>query len=147
MLFKLRLTAYLIGNMMNLVVHWSGNTRDFVSYLIDSNHFLKVVNSTSETNFLMYTDKVTAASEFAKRNHLPAQIRDQILSHICFDYKTRWLKQQDTLNCLPKAIRASISRHLTRLCKTSICFVAFPMKAFSSWSPKWKQSIFHQRKS
>ncbi|KAL9999484.1 hypothetical protein Hdeb2414_s0481g00902421 [Helianthus debilis subsp. tardiflorus] len=94
MLFNLRLTAYLIRNMTNLVVHWSGNTRDFVSYLIDSNHFLKVVNSTSETNFLMYTDKVTAASEFAKRNHLPAQIRDQILSHICFDYETRRLNSK-----------------------------------------------------
>ncbi|KAM0054707.1 putative cyclic nucleotide-binding domain, potassium channel, voltage-dependent, EAG/ELK/ERG [Helianthus debilis subsp. tardiflorus] len=87
MLFNLGLTAYLIGNMTNLVVHWTGNTRDF-------------------------RDKVTAASEFAKRNHLPAQIREQILSHICLDYKTRGLKQQDTLNCLPKAIRASISRHL-----------------------------------
>ncbi|KAK9064311.1 hypothetical protein SSX86_015691 [Deinandra increscens subsp. villosa] len=87
MLFNLGLTAYLIGNMTNLVVHWTGNTRDF-------------------------RDKVTAASEFAKRNHLPSQIRDQILSHICLDYKTRGLKQQDTLNCLPKAIRASISRHL-----------------------------------
>ncbi|XP_076902857.1 potassium channel KAT3-like [Bidens hawaiensis] len=87
MLFNLGLTAYLIGNMTNLVVHWTGNTRDF-------------------------RDKVTAASEFAKRNHLPPQIREQILSHICLDYKTRGLKQQDTLNCLPKAIRASISRHL-----------------------------------
>ncbi|KAI3680882.1 hypothetical protein L6452_35660 [Arctium lappa] len=87
MLFNLGLTAYLIGNMTNLVVHWTGNTRDF-------------------------RDKVAAASEFAKRNQLPPQIKDQILSHICLDYKTEGLKQQDTLNCLPKAIRASISRHL-----------------------------------
>ncbi|KAL7591689.1 potassium channel KAT3 [Lactuca sativa] len=87
MLFNLGLTAYIIGNMTNLVVHWTGHTRDF-------------------------RDKVSAASEFAKRNHLPPQIKDQILSHICLDYKTEGLKQQDTLNCLPKAIRASISRHL-----------------------------------
>ncbi|KAK9055958.1 hypothetical protein SSX86_027045 [Deinandra increscens subsp. villosa] len=87
MLFNLGLTAYLIGNMTNLVVHWTGNTRDF-------------------------RDKVTAASEFAKRNQLPPQIKDQILSHICLDYQTRGLKHQDTLNCLPKAIRAGISRHL-----------------------------------
>ncbi|KAL8192314.1 hypothetical protein R6Q57_027981 [Mikania cordata] len=87
MLFNLGLTAYLIGNMTNLVVHWTGNTRDF-------------------------RDKVTAASEFAKRNQLPSHIKDQILSHICIDYKTHGLKHQDTLNCLPKAIRASISRHL-----------------------------------
>ena len=33
MLFNLGLTAYLIGNMTNLVVHWTGNTRDFVSFL------------------------------------------------------------------------------------------------------------------
>lgn len=33
MLFNLGLTAYLIGNMTNLVVHWTGNTRDFVRYL------------------------------------------------------------------------------------------------------------------
>ncbi|XP_076897406.1 potassium channel KAT3-like [Bidens hawaiensis] len=87
MLFNLGLTSYLIGNMTNLVVHWAGNTQDF-------------------------RDKVTAASEFAKRNQLPPQIKDQILSHICLDYKTRGFKHQDTLNCLPKAIRASISRHL-----------------------------------
>ncbi|KAI3710060.1 hypothetical protein L2E82_39833 [Cichorium intybus] len=87
MLFNLGLTAYIIGNMTNLVVHWTGHTRDF-------------------------RDKVSAASEFAKRNQLPPEIKDQILSHICLDYKTEGLKQQDTLNCLPKAIRASISRHL-----------------------------------
>lgn len=87
MLFNLGLTAYLIGNMTNLVVHWTGHTRDF-------------------------RDKVAAASEFAKRNQLPPQIKDQILSHICLDYKTDGLKHQDTLNNLPKAIRASISRHL-----------------------------------
>ncbi|XP_071726528.1 potassium channel KAT3-like [Rutidosis leptorrhynchoides] len=87
MLFNLGLTAYLIGNMTNLVVHWTGNTRDF-------------------------RDKVNAASEFAKRNQLPPQLKDQILSHICLDYKTEGLKQHDILNCLPKAIRASISRHL-----------------------------------
>ncbi|KAL4563440.1 hypothetical protein LXL04_027482 [Taraxacum kok-saghyz] len=87
MLFNLGLTAYLIGNMTNLVVHWTGHTRDF-------------------------RDKVTAASEFAKRNQLPPEIKDQILSHICLDYKTEGLKQHDTLNSLPKAIRASISRHL-----------------------------------
>ncbi|KVH89425.1 Ankyrin repeat-containing protein [Cynara cardunculus var. scolymus] len=63
-------------------------------------------------NMTNLRDKVAAASEFAKRNQLPPQIKDQILSHICLDYKTEGLKQQDTLNCLPKAIRASISRHL-----------------------------------
>lgn len=31
MLFNLGLTAYLIGNMTNLVVHWTSRTRQFVS--------------------------------------------------------------------------------------------------------------------
>lgn len=34
MLFNLGLTAYLIGNMTNLVVHGTSKTRHFVSYLI-----------------------------------------------------------------------------------------------------------------
>lgn len=87
MLFNLGLTAYLIGNMTNLVVHWTSRTRNF-------------------------RDKVRAASEFAKRNQLPSHIQDQILSHICLDFKTKGLKQQDTMNNLPKAIRASISHSL-----------------------------------
>lgn len=33
MLFNLGLTSYLIGNMTNLVVHWTSRTRDFVSSL------------------------------------------------------------------------------------------------------------------
>ena len=33
MLFNLGLTSYLIGNMTNLVVHWTSRTRNFVSSL------------------------------------------------------------------------------------------------------------------
>lgn len=33
MLFNLGLGAYIIGNMTNLVVHWTSRTRDFVSTL------------------------------------------------------------------------------------------------------------------
>lgn len=36
MLFNLGLTAYLIGNMTNLVVHGTSKTRHFVSYFINS---------------------------------------------------------------------------------------------------------------
>ncbi|KAG4124450.1 hypothetical protein ERO13_D10G041250v2 [Gossypium hirsutum] len=46
MLFNLGLTAYLIGNMTNLVVHWTSRTRNF-------------------------RDTIRAASEFATRNQLP----------------------------------------------------------------------------
>ncbi|XP_022724292.1 potassium channel KAT1-like [Durio zibethinus] len=87
MLFNLGLTAYLIGNMTNLVVHWTSQTRNF-------------------------RDTVKAASEFAVRNQLPAHIRDQMLSHICLRFKTKGLKQQETLNSLPRAIRSSIAQHL-----------------------------------
>lgn len=87
MLFNLGLTSYLIGNMTNLVVHWTSRTR-------------------------IFRDSVRDASEFAKRNQLPPDIQDQMLSHICLKFKTEGLKQQDTLNGLPKAIRSSISHYL-----------------------------------
>ncbi|KAG2684779.1 hypothetical protein I3760_10G091200 [Carya illinoinensis] len=84
MLFNLGLTAYLIGNMTNLVVHWTSRTRCF-------------------------RDRVRAASEFAARNQLSPGIQDQMLSHICLKFKTEGLNQQGTLNGLPKAIRSSIA--------------------------------------
>ncbi|XP_068666667.1 potassium channel KAT3-like [Aristolochia californica] len=87
MLFNLGLTAYLIGNMTNLVVHGTSRTRNF-------------------------RDTVQAASEFAARNQLPLPIGDQMLSHICLRFKTEGLKQQEALNGLPKAIRASIAHFL-----------------------------------
>ncbi|KAJ4703853.1 Potassium channel like [Melia azedarach] len=87
MLFNLGLTSYIIGNMTNLVVHWTSRTRNF-------------------------RDTVRAASEFATRNQLPPRIQDQMLSHICLKFKTEGLKQQETLVGLPKAIRTSISHYL-----------------------------------
>ncbi|KAL0644855.1 hypothetical protein Bca4012_043145 [Brassica carinata] len=87
MMFNLGLTAYLIGNMTNLVVHWTSRTRSF-------------------------RDTVRAASEFASRNQLPHDIQDQMLSHFCLKFKTEGLKQQETLNNLPKAIRSSIANYL-----------------------------------
>ncbi|ONI10980.1 hypothetical protein PRUPE_4G080000 [Prunus persica] len=87
MLFNLGLTSYLIGNMTNLVVHWTSRTR-------------------------IFRDTVRAATEFAARNDLPQRIQDQMLSHICLKFKTEGLKQQETLNGLPKAIRSSIAQHL-----------------------------------
>lgn len=87
MLFNLGLTSYLIGNMTNLVVHWTSRTRNF-------------------------RDTVKSASEFARRNQVPPHIQDQVLSHICLKFKTEGLKQKDTLNDLPKAIRLNIARYL-----------------------------------
>ncbi|CAN0921654.1 Potassium channel KAT1 [Linum grandiflorum] len=87
MLFNLGLTSYLIGNMTNLVVHWTSRTRNF-------------------------RDMVRAASEFATRNQLPPRIQDQVISHLCLKFKTEGLQQQEALNGLPKAIRSSIAHYL-----------------------------------
>ncbi|KAF3654771.1 Potassium channel KAT2 [Capsicum annuum] len=87
MLFNLGLTSYIIGNMTNLVVHWTSYTRNF-------------------------RDNVEAAQEFAKRNQLSPKIEDQILSHICLKFKTEALQQKETLNVLPKAIKSSITHYL-----------------------------------
>lgn len=87
MLFNLGLTSYLIGNMTNLLLHWSCSTANF-------------------------RDSVAAATEFARRNQLPADIQDQILSHMCLKFKTEGFTQQQTLKGLPKAIRCSIAHFL-----------------------------------
>uniref|UniRef100_K3XRX8 Potassium channel n=1 Tax=Setaria italica TaxID=4555 RepID=K3XRX8_SETIT len=87
MLFNLGLTAYIIGNMTNLVVQGSCRTRNF-------------------------RDTIHAASQFAARNQLPKRIRDEMLAHICLRYKTEGLKQKETLDSLPKGIRSSIAYHL-----------------------------------
>ncbi|CAJ1944412.1 unnamed protein product [Sphenostylis stenocarpa] len=89
MLFNLGLTAYLIGNMTNLVVHGTSRTRKF-------------------------RDTIQAASNFAHRNQLPHRLQDQMLAHLCLKYRTdsEGLQQQETLESLPKAIRSSISHHL-----------------------------------
>ncbi|KAJ6806718.1 potassium channel KAT3-like [Iris pallida] len=87
MLFNLGLTAYIIGNMTNLVVHGTSRTRNF-------------------------RDTIQAASEFAARNQLPLRIKHQMISHLCLRFKTEGLKQQETMNRLPKGIRSSIAHHL-----------------------------------
>ncbi|KAK9696962.1 hypothetical protein RND81_08G006800 [Saponaria officinalis] len=87
MLFNLGLTSYLIGNMTNLVVHWTSRTRSF-------------------------RDNVRACTEFAARNQLPPKIQDQMLSHICLKFKTEGMKQQETLSDLPRAIRSNIAQYL-----------------------------------
>lgn len=89
MLFNLGLTAYLIGNMTNLVVHGTSRTRKF-------------------------RDTIQAASSFAQRNQLAPRLQDQMLAHLCLKFRTdsEGLQQQETLDSLPKAIRSSISHYL-----------------------------------
>ncbi|KAH9290496.1 hypothetical protein KI387_034613, partial [Taxus chinensis] len=87
MLFNLGLTAYLIGNMTNLVVHGTSRT-------------------------MRFRDTIQAASTFGFRNHLPPLLQDQMLAHLCLKFRTEGLQQQQTLDDLPKAIRSSIAKHL-----------------------------------
>ncbi|KAL9233895.1 hypothetical protein vseg_008830 [Gypsophila vaccaria] len=89
MLFNLGLTAYLIGNMTNLVVHGTSRTRNF-------------------------RDTIKAASSFALRNHLPVRLQEQMLAHLCLKHRTdsEGLQQQEILESLPKAIKSSISHYL-----------------------------------
>ncbi|XP_057845259.2 potassium channel KAT3 isoform X2 [Cryptomeria japonica] len=87
MLFNLGLTAYLIGNMTNLVVEGSSRTMHF-------------------------RNRIQAASNFADRNHLPPMLRDHILSYMCLKFRTDSLRQQEIIEELPKAIRTNIAQYL-----------------------------------
>ncbi|XP_021764526.1 potassium channel AKT1-like [Chenopodium quinoa] len=89
MLFNLGLTAYIIGNMTNLVVHGSSRTRK-------------------------YRDTIQAASSFAQRHQLPQHLQEQMLAHITLKHRTdtEGLQQQQIIDSLPKAIRSNISEHL-----------------------------------
>jgi ankyrin repeat protein len=87
MLFNLGLTAYLIGNMTNLVVHGTSRT-------------------------MRFRDTIQGASRFAFRNRLTPQLQDQMLQHLCLKFRTEGLQQEETLNDLPKAIRTSIANYL-----------------------------------
>ncbi|KAG7567748.1 Ankyrin repeat [Arabidopsis thaliana x Arabidopsis arenosa] len=89
MVFNLGLSAYIIGNMTNLVVHVTGRTRKF-------------------------RDTIQAASGFGQRNNLPVRLQDQMVAHLCLRYRTdsEGLQQQEIIDSLPKAIRSSISHYL-----------------------------------
>ncbi|XP_058724846.1 potassium channel AKT6-like isoform X2 [Vicia villosa] len=86
--FNFGLAAYLIGNMTNLVVHWSDRTK-------------------------RYREIVEAASHFARRNRLPQSLQEQIYAHFEMKYKTNveGLEQQEIIDSLPKAIQSSIAHY------------------------------------
>ncbi|XP_057501365.1 potassium channel AKT1-like [Actinidia eriantha] len=89
MLFNLGLTAYLIGNMTNLVVHATSKTRAF-------------------------RDTIQAVSNFSHRNRLPPRLQDQMLAHLSLKFRTdsEGLQQKEIIDSLPKATRSSISHFL-----------------------------------
>ncbi|KAL0921188.1 hypothetical protein M5K25_008239 [Dendrobium thyrsiflorum] len=118
MLFNLGLTAYLIGNMTNLVVHGTSRTRKFVSCqsLIPLlTNFIEIyLYLLFDGCHILQRDTIQAASGFAQRNQLPLRLQQQMVAHLCLKYRTdsEGLQQQETLDVLPKAIRSSISHYL-----------------------------------
>ncbi|CDP18439.1 unnamed protein product [Coffea canephora] len=89
MLFNIGLTAYLIGNMTNLIVHSAVRT------------------------FAM-RDAINEILRYASKNRLPESLKDQMLAHVTLKFKTAELQQEEVLEDLPKAIRSSIAQHLFR---------------------------------
>ncbi|KAG6505943.1 hypothetical protein ZIOFF_031256 [Zingiber officinale] len=89
MLFNIGLSAYLIGNMTNLVVHGTSRTRT-------------------------YRDTIQAATSFAQRNQIPERLQEQMTSHLSLKFRTdsEGLQQQEIMDALPKAIQSSISHFL-----------------------------------
>lgn len=87
MFFNLGLTAYLIGNMTNLVVEGTRRTMEF-------------------------RNSVESASNFVHRNRLPTRLKDQILAYMCLRFKAESLNQQQLIEQLPKSICKSICQHL-----------------------------------
>nr|AAD16278.1 pulvinus inward-rectifying channel for potassium SPICK1 [Samanea saman] len=87
MLFNLGLTAYLIGNMTNLVVEGTRRTMEF-------------------------RNSIEAASSFVGRNRLPVRLKEQILAYMCLRFKAESLNQYQLIEQLPKSICTSICQHL-----------------------------------
>ncbi|XP_012464858.1 potassium channel AKT2/3 [Gossypium raimondii] len=87
MLFNLGLTAYIIGNMTNLVVEGTRRTMEF-------------------------RKSIESASNFVSRNRLPPRLKDQILAYMCLRFKAESLNQQQLIEQFPKSIYTSICQHL-----------------------------------
>ncbi|GLU01394.1 hypothetical protein SLE2022_187040 [Rubroshorea leprosula] len=87
MLFNIGLTAYIIGNMTNLIVHAAVRT------------------------FAM-RDAINELLRYASKNRLPQGLSEQMLAHMQLKFKTAELQQEEVLQDLPKAIRTSIAQHL-----------------------------------
>ncbi|XP_011019695.1 PREDICTED: potassium channel KAT3-like isoform X2 [Populus euphratica] len=87
MLFNIGLTAYIIGNMTNLVVRSAVHT------------------------FAM-RNAIDQILRYASKNRLPEGLKKQMLEHMQLKFKTAELQQEEVLENLPKAIRSSIAQHL-----------------------------------
>ncbi|KAE8698655.1 Potassium channel AKT2 [Hibiscus syriacus] len=87
MLFNLGLTAYIIGNMTNLVVEGTRRTMEF-------------------------RDSIESASNFVSRNRLPSRLKEHILAYMCLRFHAESLNQQHLIEQFPKSIYTSICQHL-----------------------------------
>ncbi|OUZ99911.1 Cyclic nucleotide-binding domain [Macleaya cordata] len=87
MLFNIGLTAYIIGNMTNLIVHSAYRT------------------------FVM-RDAINQILRYASKNRLPESLKEQMMAHMQLKFKTLELQQDEVFGDLPKAIRSSIGQHL-----------------------------------
>ncbi|XP_054796802.1 potassium channel KAT3-like [Prosopis cineraria] len=89
MLFNIGLSAYIIGNITNLVVHGTVRT-----------HAMR--------------DAINQTRKYASKNRLPEGLKEQVLAHVQLKFRTAALQQEQVLQDLPKAIRSSIAQHLFR---------------------------------
>ncbi|PIA65107.1 hypothetical protein AQUCO_00100532v1, partial [Aquilegia coerulea] len=87
MLFNIGLTAYLIGNMTNLVVH-------------------------SATQTFAIRDAINQILRYTSKNRLPEHFKEQMLAHMQLKFRTKELQHEEVLQDLPKAIRSGIAEHL-----------------------------------
>ncbi|KAI3855035.1 hypothetical protein MKX03_018429 [Papaver bracteatum] len=87
MFFNIGLTAYLIGNMTNLIVRRAIGT----FAMRDEEHHIE---------------------RFASTNRLPETLQEQMLAHIHHKYEMLEWQQGEELQNLPKALRSSIGQHL-----------------------------------
>ncbi|KAK9269632.1 hypothetical protein L1049_001409 [Liquidambar formosana] len=111
MLFNLGLTAYLIGNITNLVVHGASQTKKF-------------------------RDTIEAASSFAQRNQLPPRLQDQMLEHLSLKFRKtrRDCSGKRLLNAFRNPSNQASYIIFSNLCSIRCtCFVGFQMTCFSSW--------------
>ncbi|KAJ8751723.1 hypothetical protein K2173_025896 [Erythroxylum novogranatense] len=87
MLFNIGLTAYIIGNMTNLIVR-------------------------SAVRTFALRDSIDQVLQYASKNRLPEGLKEQMLAHVQLKFQTAKLKQEEVLEHLPKAIRCSIAHYL-----------------------------------
>ncbi|KAI3848426.1 hypothetical protein MKW92_042507 [Papaver armeniacum] len=87
MFFNIGLTAYLIGNMTNLIVHSAHRT------------------------FAM-RDAINKILRFSSSNRLPENLKEQMMAHMHLQFRTQEMQQDQVFQDLPKAIRSSVGQHL-----------------------------------